>query len=90
MALQDSDCGALPDNPQNITLHIAAIYDEGELDLEATGKDYLLVQTEGSRQVRRSLKHYNLDMILAVGYRVRSQRGTQFRQWATTGSVNCW
>jgi hypothetical protein len=70
--------------PQNITLHIAAIYDEGELDLEATGKDYLLVQTEGSRQVRRSLKHYNLDMILAVGYRVRSQRGTQFRQWATT------
>ena len=45
---------------------------------------YLLVQTEGSRQVRRSLKYYNLDMILAVGYRVRSPRGTQFRQWATT------
>ena len=69
--------------PQNITLHVAAIYDEGELNPEATGKDYLLVQTEGGRQVRRSLKHYNLDMTLAVGYRVRSQRGTQFRQWAT-------
>ena len=69
--------------PQNITLHIAAIYGEGELIPEATCKDYLQVQTEGNRQVRRSLKHYNLDMILAVGYRVRSPRGTQFRQWAT-------
>lgn len=69
--------------PQNITLHIAAIYEDGELGLEATCKDYLQVQTEGERQVRRSLKHYSLDMILAVGYRVRSQRGTQFRQWAT-------
>jgi hypothetical protein len=69
--------------PQNITLHVAAIYDEGELDPGATSKDYLLVQTEGGRQVRRSLKHYNLGMILAVGYRVRSPRGTQFRQWAT-------
>jgi hypothetical protein len=69
--------------PQNITLHIAAIYDEGELVQEATCKDYLQVQTEGNRQVRRSLKHYSLDMILAVGYRVRSPRGTQFRQWAT-------
>ncbi len=69
--------------PQNITLHIAAVYDEVELTTEATCKEYLQVQTEGSRQVRRSLKHYNLDMILAVGYRVRSLRGTQFRQWAT-------
>ena len=69
--------------PQNITLHIAAIYEEGELHPEATCKDYLQVQQEGSRQIRRSLKHYNLDMILAVGYRVRSLRGTQFRQWAT-------
>ena len=69
--------------PQNITLHISAIYQEGELVQEATCKDYLQVQTEGTRQVRRSLKHYNLDVILAVGYRVRSQRGTQFRQWAT-------
>jgi hypothetical protein len=69
--------------PQNITTHIRSIYSENELVPEATGKDYLLVQQEGSRQIRRSLKHYNLDMILAVGYRVRSLRGTQFRQWAT-------
>ena len=69
--------------PQNITLHIAAIYEEHELSAEATCKEYLQVQSEGGRQVRRSLKHYNLGMILAVGYRVRSPRGTQFRQWAT-------
>ena len=69
--------------PQNITLHISSIYEDGELEQTATCKDYLQVQTEGSRQVRRSLKHYNLEMILAVGYRVRSQRGTEFRQWAT-------
>ena len=69
--------------PQNITLHLAAIYEEGELEEEATCKDYLQVRREGARQVRRSLKHYNLEAILAVGYRVRSPRGTQFRQWAT-------
>jgi hypothetical protein len=69
--------------PQNITLHIASIYTEGELSLEATCKDYLQVRREGDRQVQRNLKHYSLDMILAVGYRVRSLRGTQFRQWAT-------
>ena len=69
--------------PQNITIHIQSIYAEDELAPEATGKDYLLVQQEGERQVQRSLKHYNLEMILAVGYRVRSLRGTQFRQWAT-------
>ena len=69
--------------PQNITLHIQAIYEEGELRNEATCKEYLQVRTEGTRSVERLLKHYNLDMILAVGYRVRSPRGTQFRQWAT-------
>lgn len=69
--------------PQNITLHIGAIYAEGELAEEATCKDYLQVRREGSREVRRALKHYNLEMVLAVGYRVRSHRGTQFRQWAT-------
>jgi hypothetical protein len=69
--------------PQNITLHINNIYDERELDEEATCKDYLQVQLEGDREVKRSRKHYNLDMILAVGYRVRSHRGTQFRRWAT-------
>lgn len=70
--------------PQNITLHVKAIYAEGELQAAATCKEDLQVRQEGSRQVKRSLKHYNLDMILAVGYRVRSLRGTQFRQWATT------
>ncbi len=69
--------------PQNITYHIQAIYSEGELDAAATCKDYLQVRHEGQREVRRSLKHYNLDAVIAVGYRVRSHRGTQFRRWAT-------
>lgn len=69
--------------PQNITLHLKAIYAEGELAEEATCKDYLQVRPEGQRQVRRQVRHYSLDAILAVGYRVRSTRGTQFRQWAT-------
>lgn len=70
--------------PQAITQHIAAIYAEGELNEAATCNDYLQVRFEGGRQVRRALKHYNLDIILSVGYRVRSVRGTQFRRWATT------
>jgi hypothetical protein len=70
--------------PQNITLHVKAIYDEAELDESATCKQYLQVRTEGTRQVERLLKHYRLDVILAVGYRVRSPRGTLFRQWATS------
>lgn len=69
--------------PQNITLHLKAIFSEGELEEAATCKDYLQVRQEGDRQVRRQVRHYNLDAILAVGYRVRSQRGTRFRQWAT-------
>jgi hypothetical protein len=68
----------------NINIHIKNVLAEGELQSEATIKDDLIVRTEGSRQVRRPLKLYNLDMILAVGYRVKSPRGTQFRQWATT------
>jgi hypothetical protein len=70
-------------SPQNITLHLKGLYDEGEIAEEATCKEYLQVRREGARQVRRSVKHYNLDAILAVGYRVRSVRGMQFRQWAT-------
>ncbi len=66
--------------PQNITMHIKAIYDEGELFEEATCKKYLQVREEGPRQVKRELKHYGLDVIIAVGYRVRSHRGTQFRR----------
>lgn len=67
----------------NINQHLASIYEEGELQPEATIKKYLIVQTEGRRQVSREVDHYNLDAILAVGYRVRSHRGTQFRIWAT-------
>lgn len=70
--------------PQNITQHIGAIYADGELDEAATCKPYLQVRTEGARRIQRSLKHYSLPVILAVGYRVRSHRGTQFRKWATT------
>ena len=69
--------------PQNITIHIRDLYGDGELAEETTCKEYLQVRSEGGRSVRRRLKHYNLDMILAVGYRVRSPRGVMFRQWAT-------
>lgn len=68
---------------QNISLHIRNIFDEGELQPEATVKEYLTVQHEGSRAVQRRVAYYDLDMILAIGYRVRSHRGTQFRVWAT-------
>ncbi|MFZ3070589.1 MAG: virulence RhuM family protein [Anaerolineaceae bacterium] len=70
-------------SPQNITMHIKNIYAEGELSEEATCKDYLQVQSEGGREVQRALKHYNLEAVIAVGYRVKSHRGTQFRRWAT-------
>lgn len=70
--------------PQNIGQHVGNLYEEGELTAEATRKDYFQVRQEGSRLIRRQVKHYNLDMILAVGYRVRSPRGVQFRQWAGT------
>jgi hypothetical protein len=69
--------------PQNVTLHLKAIFAEGELAEEATCKDYLQVRQEGQRSVSRKLRHYRLEAILAVGYRVRSPRGTLFRQWAT-------
>ena len=67
----------------NVNTHLKNLYGEGELRPEATIKDYLIVQTEGSREVKRPMQFYNLDAILAVGYRVRSERGTRFRQWAT-------
>ncbi len=68
--------------PQNVTLHLKALYEEGEIDEAATCKDYLQVRREGTREVRRAVRHYNLNAILAVGFRVRSERGTQFRRWA--------
>jgi len=69
--------------PQNITMHLKNIYEEQELSEEATCKDFLQVQTEGARTVKRSIKHYSLDAIISVGYRVSSTRATQFRIWAT-------
>lgn len=69
--------------PQNITLHIKNIYGDGELDANSTCKDYLQVQIEGGREVQRARKFYNLDVILAVGYRVRSNVGNHFRRWAS-------
>lgn len=69
--------------PQAITQHVKAIYDEGELVQNSTCKSFLQVRQEGNRQVNRNTLHYNLSMILSIGYRVRSVRGTQFRQWAT-------
>lgn len=68
---------------QNVSLHLQNVFEEGELDPAATVKQYLTVQIEGNRHVKRAIDHYNLDAILAVGFRVRSARGTAFRQWAT-------
>ena len=68
---------------QNISQHIDGIYKDGELDFEATNKKFLLVRFEGTRQVKRNIDHYNLDMIIALGYRVQSQVATRFRRWAT-------
>ena len=68
---------------QNIALHIKNIYADKELADEATHKKYLLVRQEGSRNVQRNIDHYNLDMIIALGYRVQSQIATRFRRWAT-------
>ena len=70
--------------PQTVTRHIQAIYADGELDPRATCTEYVQVRSENDRRVRRRLNSYSLDMILAVGYRTRSERGVQFRQWATT------
>jgi hypothetical protein len=69
---------------QNISLHLKNIFEDGELDAAATVKESLTVQTEGTRQVQRPVTLYHLDAILAVGYRVRSPRGVQFRRWAST------
>ncbi len=68
--------------PQNITIHIRNIYQESELEINETCKDYLQVQIEGGRKVKRNIQLYNLDIIISVGYRVKSHRGTQFRIWA--------
>jgi len=67
----------------NVSMHLKNIFTDGEIRREATVKQYLTVQLEGTRQVQRAIEYYHLDAILTVGYRVRSHRGTQFRRWAT-------
>lgn len=69
--------------PENILTHLRNIFASGELEADATTKEFLAVRTEGKRRVRRSLKHYSLDAIISVGYRVSSRRAVRFRQWAT-------
>src|SRR5690606_26406459 len=68
---------------RTISEHISNIYNEGELEKNATVRKFRLVQIEGTREVERELDHYNLDVIISVGYRVKSLQGTQFRIWAT-------
>lgn len=68
---------------ENISMHIKNIYKDKELNNDSTNKKFLLVQNEGNRQVKRNIDHYNLDMIIALGYRVQSQVATRFRVWAT-------
>lgn len=70
-------------NVRTINEHLINIYNEGELEQNLTIRNFRIVQQEGTRQVSREVAHYNLEAILAVGYRVRSKQGTQFRQWAT-------
>ena len=69
---------------ENVIHHLKNIYAEEELVEESTTKDFLVVRVEGKRQVSRKIKHYNLDAIISVGYRVNSKRGVKFRQWATS------
>ena len=68
---------------ENISMHIRNIYADRELDENRTYKKFLLVRQEGNRQVKRNIDHYNLDMVIALGYRVQSQIATRFRRWAT-------
>ncbi|MFA0622450.1 RhuM family protein [Vibrio breoganii] len=69
--------------PENIVMHLKNIFNEGELDEISTHKHFLVVRLEGRRNVKRNLRHYNLEAIISVGYRVNSKRGVRFRQWAT-------
>ena len=68
---------------QNVSLHIGNIYEDGELVPQATVKKFLTVRKEGAREVQRNVEYYNLDMIISVGYRIKSKVATHFRQWAT-------
>ena len=77
-------CELYQTSKSNVSEHIKHIFEEGELIKEATVRNFRTVQQEGSRSVEREVEHYNLDMIIALGYRVRSLIATRFRQWATT------
>ena len=68
---------------ENVLVHLHSVFASEELEAATTTKDFLVVQTEDKRQVRRTLKYYNLDAIISVGYRVNSKQGARFRQWAT-------
>lgn len=68
---------------RTINEHLLNIYDSGELQMDRTVRNFRIVRSEGTREVTRSIKHYDLDAIISVGYRVNSIRATQFRQWAT-------
>ena len=68
---------------RTINEHVGNVFQEGELDREGTIRKFRTVRREGNRKVRREIEHYNLDVIISVGYRVKSQRGVRFRQWAT-------
>ncbi|ARU87323.1 hypothetical protein B9K09_04690 [Pseudomonas sp. M30-35] len=82
--LSQAQMGQLFDTtPENVLMHLKNIFKDEELAEQATTKDFLVVRQEGARQVRRRIKHYSLDAIISVGYRVSSKRATQFRQWAT-------
>ena len=76
-------------NTDTIGLHIKNIFSTEELDNKSTTEEYSVVQMEGGREVKRKIKFYNLDLIISVGYRVNSKRGTQFRIWATNPPVAC-
>lgn len=73
----------LDTSTDNVSLHLKNIFNDQELDEAATTEDFSVVRQEGARQVKRQVKHYNLDAVISVGYRVNSGRATQFRQWAT-------
>ncbi|MFT3949675.1 MAG: RhuM family protein [Agriterribacter sp.] len=79
--MQKHMSGLFQTTPQNITLHLKKIYAEDEIEEKPTCKEYLQVQKEGKRQVKRKQLVYNSDAILSVGYRINTKRGTQFRQW---------
>ncbi|MCC5814372.1 MAG: virulence RhuM family protein [Leptospira sp.] len=76
-------CELFQKSKSTISEHIKNVFEEGELEPRATVRNFRTVQKEGVRQVERDLEHYNLDVIISVGYRVKSQQGTQFRIWAT-------